>query len=78
MSLLPIFTCIMVLQWVVGCFFFLMVVVGFLFLFCFEVFFAIPNHTALQAVTGLTLKEGIERISFRPGHQLTNPTVLVS
>lgn len=73
-SLLPIFTCIMVFQWGFfggdgGCF---------LFLFCFEVFFAILNHVAFKAVTGLTLKEDTGRISFRPGHQFTYPTVLVS
>lgn len=66
-SLLPIFTCIMVFQW--G--FFGGGGGGFLFLFCFKFFFAIPNHAALKAVTGLTLKEDIGRISFRPGHQLT-------
>lgn len=41
-------------------------------------FFAILNHAALKAVTGLTLKEDIGRISFRSGRQLTYPTVLVS
>lgn len=41
-------------------------------------FFAILNHAVLKAVTGLTLKEGIGRSSFRSGHQLTYPTILVS
>lgn len=41
-------------------------------------FFAILNHVAFKAVTGLMLKEDIGRISFRLGHQFTYPTVLVS
>ena len=41
-------------------------------------FFAIPNHAALKAVTGLMLKEDVGRTSFRPGHRLTYPTILVS
>lgn len=32
---------------------------------------------ALKTVTGLTLKEGIGRISFRPGRQLAYPAALV-
>lgn len=51
--------------------------------FCFYfvlrfVFFAILNHVAFKAVTGLTLKEDTGRISFRPGRQFTYPAVLVS
>lgn len=56
-----------------GDWFFFVVVVSILF----WGFFAILNHMALKAVTGLTLKEGTGRISFRPGHQLTYPTALI-
>lgn len=56
-----------------------MVVVVVVFCFYFVLrFFAILNHVAFKAVTGLTLKEDTGRISFRPGRQFTHPAILFS
>lgn len=51
--------------------------VVFCFYFVLSFFFATLNHVALKTVTGLTLKEGIGRISFRPGRQVASPAALV-